>query len=40
MEFPWSVGRVGEHVSAGGQALTQGQRGISAAGGMWRIRRF
>ena len=27
MEFPWNVGRVGEHVSAGGQALTQGQRG-------------
>lgn len=27
MEFPWNVGCVGEHVSAGGQALTQGQRG-------------
>lgn len=40
LEFPWDVGCVGEHVSAGGQTLTQGQRGISAAWGMWRIRRF
>lgn len=40
LEFPWNVGRVVEHVSATGQALTQGQRGISAVQGMWRSRHF